>query len=161
MKSRMIEVTAPPQFVVQFPHPQDEHNPRNVSRQSWNTGDHARKFLQSDGRYMAEDGSISQSATALSCSGENGRPLPTSFRVGDRRIPSRAFSMCPYGNIPGHGDAGRTPTLGYSATRSGIATAANLRRNEIPPPFRSSHPGRWSCSAQPLAVSSFSTRSSW
>jgi hypothetical protein len=58
----MIDVAAPPQFVVQFPHPGGEHNPGNVPRQSWNTGDHARKFLQSNGRYVAEDGSLGDGA---------------------------------------------------------------------------------------------------
>ena len=58
----MIDVTAPPQFVVQFPHPGGEHNPGNCRRQPWNAGDHRRKFLQSDGRYVAEDGSLGDGA---------------------------------------------------------------------------------------------------
>ena len=56
MKSRIIDALPPPQFVVQFPHPGREHNPGNVPRQPWNTGEHRRKFLQCNGRYVAEDG---------------------------------------------------------------------------------------------------------
>jgi hypothetical protein len=62
MKSTMIDVTAPPQFVVQFPHPGGEHNPGNCRRQPWNAGDHRRKFLQSEGRCVAKDGSLSDGA---------------------------------------------------------------------------------------------------
>jgi hypothetical protein len=53
----MVNVSMIPVF-VHFPHPGDEHNPGNVRRQPWNTGNHRRKFLRSDGRYVAEDGSL-------------------------------------------------------------------------------------------------------
>lgn len=39
-------------FFVQFPHPGGEHRPR-ADHMQWNTGDHARKFLISPGRYTA------------------------------------------------------------------------------------------------------------
>jgi hypothetical protein len=58
----MIDVTAQPLFVVQFPHPGGEHSPGNARRQSWNAGDHRRKFLQSEGRCVAKDGSLSDGA---------------------------------------------------------------------------------------------------
>lgn len=47
-------------FVVQFPHPGEEHNPGSAERQTWNTGNHRRKFLQSHGRWVAGDGSPSE-----------------------------------------------------------------------------------------------------
>src|SRR5580693_6118260 len=56
-KCPMVNVSMIPVF-VHFPHPGDEHNPGNVRRQPWNTGNHRRKFLRSDGRYVAEDGSL-------------------------------------------------------------------------------------------------------
>jgi hypothetical protein len=37
---------------VQFPHPGREHNPGRALRQPWNTGEHRRKFLRSNGRYV-------------------------------------------------------------------------------------------------------------
>jgi len=58
MKSRVVNVTAPPQFIVQFPHPGREHNPGSERRQSWNAGDHRRKFLCNPGRYVSGDGSL-------------------------------------------------------------------------------------------------------
>ena len=43
-------------FVVQFPHPGPEHNPRPLRplpwRMPWNTSDHRRKFMRSPGRYV-------------------------------------------------------------------------------------------------------------
>jgi hypothetical protein len=48
------------QFVVQFPHPGAEHNPGSAQRQSWNIGKHRRKFLQSYGRCVADDDSLSE-----------------------------------------------------------------------------------------------------
>jgi hypothetical protein len=42
---------------VQFPHPGKEHNPRRAPRQPWNTGEHRRKFLRSDGRHVDGIGS--------------------------------------------------------------------------------------------------------
>jgi hypothetical protein len=54
------EYMASPRFVVQFPHPGGEHNPGNQQRQPWNTGNHRRKFLQSYGRYLDKDGSLSE-----------------------------------------------------------------------------------------------------
>lgn len=62
MKFRMIDVTAPPQFVVQLPHPGGEHNPGNARRQSWNAGRHRRKFLCNPGRCVAEDESVGDGA---------------------------------------------------------------------------------------------------
>jgi hypothetical protein len=59
MKSRDLNIPAPSQFVVQFPHPGREHNPGNARRQPWNIGDHRRKFLCSPGRFVSEDGSLS------------------------------------------------------------------------------------------------------
>lgn len=47
-----------PVFVVQFPHPGIEHNPKDATVMPWNIGPHARKFLRSPGRYVAPDGSI-------------------------------------------------------------------------------------------------------
>ncbi len=41
---------------VQFPHPGTEHNPGKSDRQPWNRCEHRRKFLMSDGRYVAPDG---------------------------------------------------------------------------------------------------------
>ena len=49
------------QFVVQFPHPGCEHNPGVAQRQSWNTESHCRKFLQSYGRYVGDDGALCDS----------------------------------------------------------------------------------------------------
>ena len=47
--------------VIKFPHPGAEHNPpRNVPRQSWNVGDHRRKFLLSPGSYVGSDGKQSE-----------------------------------------------------------------------------------------------------
>jgi len=54
-----MERPAGPVF-VQLPHPKDEHNPRAVSRQPWNTGEHRRKFIRGDGRYVARDGSLGE-----------------------------------------------------------------------------------------------------
>jgi hypothetical protein len=45
-----------PVFVVQFPHPGPEYNPKNSQRMAWNTEAHARKFLRSPGRYRDQDG---------------------------------------------------------------------------------------------------------
>ncbi len=56
----MNDETASRQFVVQFPHPGGEHNLGSVRRQSWNTASHRRKFLQSYGRCVADDGSLSE-----------------------------------------------------------------------------------------------------
>lgn len=52
----MTDPSASPVF-VQFPHPGKEHNPGKAPRQPWNTGEHRRKFLRSDGRYVDGDGS--------------------------------------------------------------------------------------------------------
>jgi hypothetical protein len=43
---------------VQFPHPGREHNPGKARRQPWNRGEHGRKFLRSNGRYVARDNSL-------------------------------------------------------------------------------------------------------
>jgi hypothetical protein len=43
----------PSAVFVQFPHPGTEHNPGKLKRQPWNRGEHRRKFLLSDGRYVA------------------------------------------------------------------------------------------------------------
>jgi hypothetical protein len=48
--------TVSPSFVVQFPHPGAEHHPGNVQRQLWNTRNHRRKFLQSNGRCVGDVG---------------------------------------------------------------------------------------------------------
>jgi hypothetical protein len=48
------------QFVVHFPHRGREHNPGKAKRQPWNRGNHGRKFLKSSGRYVADDGSLSE-----------------------------------------------------------------------------------------------------
>lgn len=56
--------SASPVF-VQFPHPGTEHNPRNLYRQPWNRCDHRRKFLLSDGRYVAKDGSLCDAPLAF------------------------------------------------------------------------------------------------
>jgi len=47
-------------FVVQFPHPGGECSPGASRRQPWNIGNHCRKFLQSLGSYVADDGSLSE-----------------------------------------------------------------------------------------------------
>jgi hypothetical protein len=52
-----VNPSAGPAF-VQFPHPGTEHNPGKSNRQPWNRCDHRRKFLLSDGRYVAGDGSV-------------------------------------------------------------------------------------------------------
>ncbi len=45
-----------PVYVVQFPHPGREHNPRVLRplpwRMPWNTDEHRRKFMRSPGRYV-------------------------------------------------------------------------------------------------------------
>ena len=51
--------SASPLF-VQFPHPGKEHNPGMAHRQPWNTGEHRRKFLRSDGRYATRDGILGE-----------------------------------------------------------------------------------------------------
>jgi hypothetical protein len=48
----------PSAVFVQFPHPGTEHNPGKLKRQPWNRGEHRRKFLLSDGRYVAADRSL-------------------------------------------------------------------------------------------------------
>jgi hypothetical protein len=52
-----LNPSAGPVF-VQFPHPGQEHNPGKANRQPWNRGEHRRKFLLSDGRYIASDGTL-------------------------------------------------------------------------------------------------------
>jgi len=37
---------------VQFPHPGEEHNPGKAKRHPWNRGNHRRKFLRCNGRYL-------------------------------------------------------------------------------------------------------------
>jgi hypothetical protein len=51
-------IRQPVLFSVQFPHPGPEHNPGKTHRQPWNRCEHRRKFLRSDGRCVACDGSI-------------------------------------------------------------------------------------------------------
>jgi len=58
MNSDLLDAAAQETFVVQFPHPGEEHNPGNARRQSWNAGRHRRKFLKSHGRFVAEDESV-------------------------------------------------------------------------------------------------------
>lgn len=53
--------------LVQFPHPGREHNPGKSTRQPWNTRDHGRKFLQSQGRYVTVDGHSSAEVPLVFC----------------------------------------------------------------------------------------------
>lgn len=46
-------------FFVQFPHPGGEHNPPG-SIMSWNTGDHARKFLLAHGRHLDQGDQVAE-----------------------------------------------------------------------------------------------------
>ncbi len=64
----MADSSAGPWYFVQFPHPGQEHNPKNTTRQPWNTREHRRKFIQSDGRYVGGNGS--QCAASLVFWGE-------------------------------------------------------------------------------------------
>ena len=43
-------------YVVQFPHPGREHNPKDAPVMPWNAGSHARKFMRSPGRLVDRDG---------------------------------------------------------------------------------------------------------
>jgi hypothetical protein len=52
-------------FIVQFPHPGREHNPKGANAMDWNAGKHARKFLRSPGRYVARAGSIDEGPLAF------------------------------------------------------------------------------------------------
>ena len=70
--------SVPPVF-VQFPHPGKEHNPGTAIRQPWNTGEHRRKFLRSDGRYV--DGNGASYAAPLVFWGEWEAP---SYVIGER-----------------------------------------------------------------------------
>lgn len=38
--------------IIQFPHPGGEHKPDNGNTKDWNTGDHKRKFMLQQGKYL-------------------------------------------------------------------------------------------------------------
>jgi hypothetical protein len=51
--------------VVQFPHPGAEHDPGRMNRQPWNEGAHKRKFLRSEGAFVAGDGQMQHALLAF------------------------------------------------------------------------------------------------
>lgn len=109
-------------YVVQFPHPGAEHNPKQTNRMAWNTKTHARKFLRSPGRYLDRAGALHDGDLVFWGSG---RQHPGSLSAGQRTrgcLGSFTSRCAVHPTGPG---PGRTPTRGCSATPSGSATASS------------------------------------
>ncbi len=52
-------------YVVQFPHPGPEHNPKDATVMPWNAGSHARKFMRSPGRLVDGDGTAHEGSVVF------------------------------------------------------------------------------------------------